>query len=153
MSGRFFLDTNIFIYTFDSSSPQKQSRARDLVSIALDGAQGVISFQVVQEFLNVAARKFKVPLSFSDRRNYLQSVLAPLCEVLPSLELYQDALDVQERWQLSYYDSLIVTAALSAGCERLLSEDFQHGQKIRDLTIEDPFRAKNTSQNSKNITA
>jgi predicted nucleic acid-binding protein len=140
MKGRFFLDTNVFVYTFDSSAPKKQTRARKLVAQALEGRRGVISFQVVQEFLNVATRKFATPLTMRDCVTYLESVLSPLYDVSPSMELYREALDIRERWQLSYYDALIVTAALSAGCERLLSENLQHGLEIRGLTIENPFR-------------
>jgi predicted nucleic acid-binding protein len=142
MRGRYFLDTNIFIYTFDTSSPEKQARARELVATALADSQGVISFQVVQEFLNVATRKFKVPLTFRDCARYLQSILAPLCEVYPSMEFYLETLEIQERWQLSFYDASIVTAALGAGCESLYSEDLQHDLKIKDLTVRNPFRTK-----------
>jgi predicted nucleic acid-binding protein len=142
MKGKFFLDTNVFVYAFDSSAPEKQVLARRLVSKAVEGSQGVISFQVAQEFLNVATRKFKIPFTIQDCMKYLQSVLAPLCEILPSIEFYHEALEIQERWQLAYYDSMIVTAALNADCERLFSEDFQHGLKIGNLTIENPFHAK-----------
>jgi len=68
-------------------------------------------------------------------------VLAPLLRVSASVALYQRALDVQARWRFGFHDSLIVAAALTAGCTRLLSEDLQHGQRIETLTIHDPFRA------------
>ena len=141
MNGRYFLDTNVFVYTFDSTRPEKRSRARDLVSQALRDTQGVISYQVIQEFINVATRKFEHPLTPQDCAAYLDAVLAPLCEVFPTTEMYKEALEIHGRWQFSYYDSLIITAALATGCERLYSEDLQHGQKIRDLVVEDPFRA------------
>jgi len=140
MKGKYFIDTNIFIYTFDPSSPQKQALARKLVAKALEDSQGVISFQVIQEFLNVATRKFKIPLESRDCTLYLRSVLAPLCEVYPSIEFYREALDIQERWRFSFYDSMIVAAAIEAGCDILFSEDLQHGMAIRNLTIENPFR-------------
>ena len=139
MNGRYFLDTNVLVYTFDASEPEKQARAKALVSGALRDTRGVISYQVVQEFMNVATRKFASPLTAQDCREYIDTVLAPLCDVFPSMEMYTEALEIHERWQLSYYDSLIITAALAAGCERLYSEDLQHDQKIRDLTIENPF--------------
>ena len=75
MRDRFFLDTNIFVYTFDSREPKKQARAQDLVSDALTRGRGVISHQVVQEFLNVATQKFANPLSESDALVYLDRVL------------------------------------------------------------------------------
>ena len=140
MNGRCFLDTNIFVYTFDSSQPEKKARARELVSRALRDSTGVVSSQVVQEFLNVATRKFEEPLTHRDCLEYLDNVLAPMCDIFASMELYHDSLEVQERWQMSFYDSLIVNAALVSGCEQLCSEDLQHGQRIKELTIDNPFR-------------
>ena len=74
-------------------------------------------------------------------RLYLDTVLLPLLRVGSSATLYQRGLDTQARYQFSFYDSLIVAAALSAGCKRLLSEDMQHGQRIESLTIINPFNA------------
>ena len=73
-------------------------------------------------------------------RAYLEAVLTPLYRVPASVALYHRGLDVQQRYRLSFYDALIVAAALEAGCRRLWSEDMQHGQRIGQLTIEDPFR-------------
>jgi predicted nucleic acid-binding protein len=126
-------------YTFDDRDGQKQERARALVSRALSTNEGIISFQVVQEFINVATRKFKVPLTAEDCGRYLDRVLAPLCEVLPSISLYHDAIDVHQRWQLSFYDALIVAAAPHGDCTVLYTEDLQHGMKIRSLTVTNPF--------------
>ncbi len=140
MSARFFLDTNILAYTFDPSAATKQAKALELVRQALSEGRGVISFQVVQEWLNVALRKFEQPLTTAETHRYLDEVLQPLCEVYPSRELYHSALDLQQRWRYSFYDSLIVAAALHAECEILYSEDLQHDQKIAGLRIFNPFR-------------
>ena len=70
---------------------------------------------------------------------YLNDVLAPLCEIFPSIEFYSQALQIKERWQYSWYDSLIVTAALQANCTILYSEDMHHGHLINQLTITNPF--------------
>jgi predicted nucleic acid-binding protein len=143
MSDRFFLDTNLFIYTFDRRDPEKQDRAQELVSEALTSRRGVISFQVVQEFLNVATQKFANPLSESDALVYLDRVLGPLCEVLPTLDLYRNAIGIAARWKYSFYDSVIVAAALQSECETLYSEDFQHGQRIEGLNVVNPFLSTN----------
>lgn len=140
MNGSFFLDTNILIYTFDDRSPAKKDQARELVARAFEDRTGLISSQVVQEFLNVAGSKFEKPLSHEDLRLYLDRVLMPLCQVYPSADLYHRALDVSARWRYGFYDSLIVAAALEAGCVTLLSEDLQHGQRIEGLSVVDPFR-------------
>lgn len=139
MSAKFFLDTNVLVYTFDAREPVKQARARELVETALSGARGLISYQVVQEFLNVATRRFERPLSQTDAELYLDQVLSPLCEVFPSTGLYRAALGVAGRLRLSFYDSLIVAGALSCGCRVLYSEDLQHGQRIEGLAIVNPF--------------
>jgi predicted nucleic acid-binding protein len=75
----------------------------------------MISYQVVQEFLNVATRKFRVPLKGSDARKYLDEVLAPLCESDPETELYRSALEVQEKTGFSLYDAVIVAGAERGG--------------------------------------
>lgn len=136
-----FLDTNVLVYQVDSSDARKHRIADRLVSQALHEGSGCISFQVVQECLNTALRKSRIALSAEQAQTWLDVVLEPLCTVLPSLGLYRRALALQSRWQLAFYDSLIVAAALEAGCKRLLSEDLQHGQRIEGLRIENPFRA------------
>ncbi len=139
MSGKFFLDTNILVYTFDADAPAKQQTARRLISTALNTQQGFISYQVVQEFLNVATRKFSPPLTLTDADTYLQKVLTPLCEVFPCMAYYSKALEISKRWGYALYDAMIITAGLNAGCETLYSEDLQHGQTIQELTIINPF--------------
>lgn len=140
MSDKFFLDTNILVYAFDSAIPAKQRRANELIKAALKNDTGCISFQVVQEFINVATRKFAVPLSIPDCEKYLNIVLSPLCKVFVSIELYARSLDVMQQWHFSFYDSLIVAAALQADCSILYSEDLQHEHKIEDLTVHNPFQ-------------
>lgn len=139
MPGRYFLDTNVFIYSFDSSAPDKQARARGLIGAAQADGRGVISYQVVQEFLNVSTRRFAQPLTAPEAKRYLDTALAPLCEVFPSVALYGEALGISGRWGFSFYDSLIIAGAAEAGCELLLTEDLQDGQRIRDLQIVNPF--------------
>ncbi len=139
MSARFFLDTNVLVYTFDPREPVKQTRATELVTEALQG-QGIISSQVVQEFLNVASRKFVQPFSAADCRAYLDTVLEPLCEIFPTMDLYRRAVELMERWKYGLYDSLVVAAALDGGCRTLYSEDLHDGQTIEGLTIVNPFR-------------
>jgi predicted nucleic acid-binding protein len=136
---RFFLDTNIFVYTFDETSPLRKAKARELVEMALTTGLGVISHQVVQEFLNVSGSKFAVPLSFADRNRYLDQVLVPLWRISPSAALYARALEAQERSGYGFYDSLIVAAALAAGCRILYSEDLQAGRRFDSVTVVDPF--------------
>ena len=139
MSDRYFLDTNIIIYSFDGNNPSKQAIARGLIERGLSEQNSCISYQVVQEFANVATRKFAVSLSHDDCRQYIENILHPLWKIYSSRELVSSALDISERWQYSFYDALIVAAALEASCSVLYSEDLQHKQKIYSLQIIDPF--------------
>ena len=141
MSVDIFIDTNVLIYQLDTRDPRKHAIAERIVSQALANESGCISFQVVQECLNTMVRKAEVTVSPQGTAAYLDTVLAPLFQVPASLALYRRGLALQQRWQLAFYDSLIVAAALEAGCKRLLTEDLQHGQRIEGLRIENPFKA------------
>ena len=136
-----FFDTNVLVYLVDEADPAKHSTARSLVQDALNNGSGVISFQVVQETLNVLMRKLKVIARAEDAELFMQHTLVPLWRVQPSLALYTSALSIQQRLGFAFYDSLVVAAALEAGCRRLLSEDLQHGQRIGKLRVENPFHA------------
>jgi predicted nucleic acid-binding protein len=139
MSAEHFIDTSVFVYHLDAADPRKHAVAEQVVRTALTGRRGCISFQVVQECMNTVLRKADVPLDEAGARSYLDAVLVPLMQVPAAPDLYRRALDVRQRWRFSFYDSLIVAAALQAGCRRLLSEDLQHGQRIEGLVIENPF--------------
>lgn len=137
-----FFDTNVFIYALDDTEPAKQHIARALLAQALDAGTAITSWQVVQECLNVLRHRFRATISAQRSKDLLNTVLAPLWTVMPSPLIYRSALDVQDRYGYAWYDSLVVAAALEAGCKRLLTEDLQHGQRIGSLRIENPFRAR-----------
>jgi predicted nucleic acid-binding protein len=139
MSAKFFLDTNVFVYAFDSDSTGKASKANELIRKALKDREGVISTQVVQEFLNVAIRKFRKPLTIPDCKQYLAAVLLPLCTVYPDEHLYREALDIRAETGYSFYDCLILAGADSAGCDTVFSEDLQAGRSVKNLEIVNPF--------------
>ena len=139
MSERFFLDTNIFVYSVDLSAPRKATIAEELISRSLLTRKGVISYQVIQEFFNVAVKRFSAVMSIADAEQYLNQTFLPLFSVQSSATLYRDALRLHSTVRFSWYDSLIVSAALHAKCEILYTEDLQHGQKIGSLQIVNPF--------------
>jgi predicted nucleic acid-binding protein len=140
MGSRFFLDTNVLVYSLDRTAPKKGGVAEGLIEEALSDGNGMISFQVVQECLYVMLRKFKNSIEGTDARSYLRRVLMPLCSVYPDHRLYAAALDIASETGWSFYDSLIVGAASAANCDRLLTEDLQDGRKIRGVTIQNPFK-------------
>ena len=139
MSADAFIDTNVFIYQLEALDERKSAIAEQIIRDGIANGTACISFQVIQETLNVVLRKAAVPLDPEAARSYLESVLAPLFRVPATMDLYHRALDVHGRYRYSFYDSLIVAAALLAGCKRLYSEDLQHGQQIEGLTIQNPF--------------
>jgi predicted nucleic acid-binding protein len=139
MSGRFFLDTNVFVYSFDTSSPKKATQARTLIRSAIETRGGIVSYQVVQEFFNVALRRFVTPMNNADAEQYLSVTFRPLLSVHSSPALYGEALRIGARFRLPWYDSLIVASAVEGQCDVLYSEDFQNGQKIGSVTISNPF--------------
>lgn len=140
MSAENFIDTNVFIYQLEAADVRKFDIAERIIRDGVATGSACISFQVVQECLNTVLRKAEIPLDAAATRIYLDTVLAPLLRVTASLALYRHGLDVQARYGFSFYDALIVAAALEAGCTCLYSEDLQHGQRIEHLTIENPFR-------------
>ena len=142
MSAVDFFDANIILYGLDANAPlAKRRRSEQLVAEALGQRSAVISWQIVQETLNVVTGRFKSGISEADCEQLLAGILTPLWQVHPSIAIFSRSLAVQRRYCFSYYDSLVVGAALEAGCKRLLTEDLQHGQKIDGLRIENPFRA------------
>lgn len=137
--GQSFIDTNILVYAMEPYPSPKKDRAKAIMEGALSARDGVISFQVVQEFLSVALRKFRPPMSAEEAHSYLERVLMPLCAVFPGEALYSEALSIVEETGWSFYDSLMVSAALAAGCGVIFTEDLQHGRRIRGAEIRNPF--------------
>lgn len=142
MSVEYFLDTNVLVYSFDDDEPEKRDIARDLIATALRNGSGAISWQVVQEFLNVALHKWEVPMSAEDANDYLSGTLEPLCAVFPSAILWRSALSLQTQSQYRFYDSMIVASALHTDASKLYSEDLQSGRRFGHLEIRNPFGAE-----------
>lgn len=139
MTPRDFIDTNVFVYQLDTTDPRKHTIADALVRESLRTGGGCISTQVAQECLNVITSKARVPLDAAQAQAYLDAVLVPLIQVGTSPDLLRRALDLRTRWQFSFHDALVMAGALTAGCSRLLTEDPQHGQRVEQLTIVNPF--------------
>jgi predicted nucleic acid-binding protein len=133
MPGSRFFDTNILIYAFAANDP-RSARAEALIA---DG--GVIGAQVLNEFTNVMRRQLRW------RWEQIEAALAVVEELLGSAgsltrAVHARAVVLARNHELSFYDALIVAAALDAGCKMLCSEDLQHGQKFGTLRVENPFR-------------
>ena len=131
-----FLDTNVLVYQVDSKAPAKQRRAQTLTALLYQQNEAVISTQVLQEFYNTATGKLRIPSHVSEglARSFTQGRVVQL---VPSL-LFA-AMRRHASGEFSFWDALIVEAALSAGCKTLYSEDMQHGRVIDGMTLENPF--------------
>ena len=134
-----FLDTNLFIYQLETEDETKATIANQIIRMGIETGNACISFQVVQECLNTIVRKAQICLTNEQTVQYLDASLSPLLRIYPSVSLYRRGLKIQSRYQYSFYDSLIIAAALEAGCKTLYSEDMQHGQRIEQITIQNPF--------------
>ena len=106
---------------------------------ALSTQKGVISYQFMQEFFNVALRRFSQPMQTADAEQYLSTVLRPLLAVHSSQVLYAEALRLHAQSGFSWYDSLIVSSAIQARGDLLYTEDLQHGQRFGGLQVRNPF--------------
>ena len=139
MSVASFFDTNVLLYTLDDVDQRKRDTANALIVDAIAADNCCISYQVVQETLNVLTRKLTPTMTSEDKQGFVDRMLLPLWRVMPSIGLFREGMSIQDRYRFSFYDSMIVAAALSAGCRRVYSEDLQHGQKIGKLEIVNPF--------------
>ena len=139
MNAKSFLDTNVIICAFGQAYPEKARVAQRLIADGASEKQAVISYQVVQEFINVALRGFRVAIARSDLESFVLTALFPMATVSSSPALMIQALRLQAAHQLAWYDSLIIAAALQGNCKVLYSEDLQHGRRFGDLIVENPF--------------
>ena len=133
MPGRRFFDTNVLIYAFASDDP-RSARAEALIA---DG--GVIGVQVLNEFTNVTRRKLRWQWAQIEAAcAVIEELLGPVLSLTAAV--HAKAVVLARRHELSFYDALIVAAALDAGCDTLCSEDLQHRQKFGTPRVENPFR-------------
>jgi predicted nucleic acid-binding protein len=136
-----FVDTNILIYAEDRDAKDKHLVARDLIVELWDSREGVLSIQVLQEFYVNVTRKLKKPLSASKAREIVEEYLTWTI-VDNTGRMLLDAIELQRKAQLSFWDSLVVQAAIDSGCNKLYSEDLNAGQRIGSVTIVNPFSRK-----------
>jgi predicted nucleic acid-binding protein len=137
MSAPDFLDTNVLVYAYDVTDPIKQAVAQDLVRKAVAGGL-VISTQVLAEFAATLLHKLTPAPSSADVVALLDN-LAPIRLITPDHDVVRRAVEAREAYGIHFYDGMIVAAAERAGCERLLSEDFNPGQKYFGVTVANPF--------------
>ena len=135
---RSLLDTNLLIYADAADEPLKQRRAVEVITSLRKAGAAVLSVQVLQEYVNVALRKLHLPHAIVRERIAFYRRFEM---VTPSPDLIAGALDLHVLRGVAFYDALIVQAAVVSGCQRVLSEDMQHGANLGGVRIENPFMA------------
>jgi predicted nucleic acid-binding protein len=135
---RLFLDTNVIIYAFDVTAGNKHTIARDIMVDLWQSGLGVISTQVLQEFFVSVTRKIPKPMGVSAARDIVTDLLKWNL-VINDGESILGAVDILTRHGFSFWDSLIIDAAVRGGASELLSEDLSHGQTIAGVMITNPF--------------
>ena len=139
MTGPIFVDTNVWVYAVDAADPAKRQRALEVTAPAR-GRDLVISTQVLTEFYAVVTRKLVVPASAEAAEALVrQLVVLPVVAIDGSLVL--SAIRGSRAWQISIWDALILRAAETAGCRRVLSEDLADGATYGSVVVENPFAA------------
>ena len=138
MSDKIFLDSNIIIYAYDKSDPERQKKAQQILKEAFQNENGILSSQVCSEFFVVVTRKIKNPISSMDAKTIIASLSFLQVEEI-DLPLVKRAIETHIQFKISYWDSLIVSTAERAGCTIILSEDLNHGQIINGVEINNPF--------------
>jgi predicted nucleic acid-binding protein len=136
MSAKVFLDSNILAYAQDKASPDKRKASRKLIAELVESGDGVISTQVLQEFYVTATRKLGVDALAAKGILKTFSVFE-IVQVSPSL--IHEAVDCSVLNSLSFWDSLVIAAAASAGCSTVYSEDMNSGQRILGVKVQNPF--------------
>jgi predicted nucleic acid-binding protein len=135
---RSFFDTNVLIYLFDNGEPDKKAAAQDLIEKEVEADRASLSTQVLQEFYVNVTRKLAFPLSPEEAGARVRDFSRlPLVRV--DVPLILAAIARSQPMSFSFWDALIVEAALKAGADRLLTEDLQHGQVIEGMRVENPF--------------
>jgi predicted nucleic acid-binding protein len=137
MSAKVFVDTNILLYAYDSEDLVKHEAARRVLKDLWRHATGVLSMQVLQEFYVNVTRKIATPLPRIEARKVVEDYSAWCIETSPA-EIAV-AFSIEDRTKISFWDALIVAAAVKSGATRILSEDMNSGQTIAGVQIVNPF--------------
>jgi len=136
-TNKVFFDSNILIYSIDKDEPEKQQIAKNLLSFAVEKENGVISTQNLQEFYNASTKKIKRTKEDAKLDVEVFASTFPVVQISPSIII--KAIEIQIKNTLSFYDSLIISAASNSGCVVCYSEDLNNGQIINGVKVINPF--------------
>lgn len=133
-----FIDTNVLVYAYDNQDAQKQQQAKTLLRRLWRAQIGCISIQVLQEFYVTTTRKLAKPLNVVEASQIISDL--GLWRIhQPQIEDILSAIQIQQRYQLSFWDSMIVRSASRLGCSIIWTEDLNSDQLIEGCKIQTPF--------------
>lgn len=135
---KIFVDTNVLVYAHDATAGRKRDRAREVIIELWNHETGVISTQVLQELFVSLTQKIPLPIAGRKARTILEDLCA-WDVVVNDEQSVLAAIDLKAKWQLSFWDSLILEAARRSGATILYSEDLSNGQQVGGVTIVNPF--------------
>lgn len=142
MTGKYLVDTNLLVYAYDRSEPEKQAKAVELLDALIKNGSGILSPQVLSEFYTVVTRKLAAPLTpqeaYTSISNYIRSWNMVDLTSLVVLEAVRGVRD----HRLSYWDSLIWATAKMNQIPTVLSEDFSHNLVLEGVRFTNPFKRK-----------
>ena len=138
MSDRIFVDAHILVYAHDLSAKDRHAKASAVIESLWEAETGVISTQVLQEFYVTVTRKIKNPLKPDEAREIIRNYIAWPVQINDP-ETTIRASEIEEKNSLSFWDALIVAAALRLQAQKIITEDLNHGQGIEGILIENPL--------------
>jgi predicted nucleic acid-binding protein len=147
MNAKVFVDTNILVYSRDASDPQKQAQAMAWLAHLWRTKTGNLSYQVLQEFYITVTTKLQPGLDPENARKDVRSLLV-WNPIVVNERVLENAWHIQDRFQISLWDALVVSAAQLSDCRYLLTEDLQENQKFGSLRVANPFYVEPTSLKS-----
>jgi predicted nucleic acid-binding protein len=138
MTAFVFVDTNVLVYARDSREPIKRGLANEWIRVLWNEERGRTSYQVLNEYYDFVTRKLKTPIKHEDAWEDVQFYLAWSPQPV-DLEVLRGAHEIQLRYQLNWWDSLVVSAAQAQECVLLLSEDLHDGADYGGVVVRSPF--------------
>jgi predicted nucleic acid-binding protein len=140
--GKVFADTNIIVYAYDTSAGEKHREAADVMKRLWNSGRGITSTQVLQEFFVTVTKKIPEPLAIAVARAIVKDLLKWKVVTITG-PIILEAIDIREKHNYSFWDSMIIASAAEGGAETLLSEDLADGHAVKGVVVRNPFRAGN----------
>ena len=137
---KFFLDTNILVYAYDSSEKEKYSKASRLLKDLWSSQAGVLSIQVLSEFYVVVTQKVERPISSSEAKAIIEDYLASWEVIEPRADTLLSSIEAANKYDFHFWDAMIFVSAKEANVSRIYTEDFQHNLEIEGVKFINPFK-------------